>query len=147
MMNINYLVELLIGEHWPLLAGGMIIMLVIAYNNCFSSKASGRVYYRKGNSFFAFLSSIAGCFHFADLVHSWMGGKLVIIDETAVENPGSAYLLSFVIAILFGLAVGIFFYIACQAIMMRKAEFYERRYLLRHVRKLSRYQQDNYKYY
>ena len=147
MENFKYFMELLVGKRWEVLAGGMIIMLIIAYFNCFGAKSSGQVFYHKGRGFFVFLSSVAGCFHFSDLIHEWLAGELIIIEDTALENPGSAYLLSFVIAVLFGVVIGVFFYTASQIVILRRTEFIERRYMLSHLRKISRRQQDSYKYY
>ena len=83
--SIAYFATLVFGERWPLLLTGLVLTLIIAYRNCFSSR-TGRVFYRHGNGLFIFLSSVAGCFHFADLMCGWIEGKLEIVAEEAFEE-------------------------------------------------------------
>lgn len=140
MENIKYLGRLVAGDCWPLLVVGVIMILIIARQNCFCTKGTGRVFYREGSGFFVFLSSVAGCFHFADLMHSWIIGELVIVDEMATENPDNARLFSIIIAILLSCAVGVICYTLSQIVMLRRTEFLERRYFLKHIRTLKHYQ-------
>ena len=145
MENIKYLVNLVVGSQWQLMVIGMIAMLILAYKNCIPSKSTGQVLYRKGTSFFVFLSAIAGGFHTADLLGEWVKGDLIIIEEDAVKSPGTAIVLSFAIAVLLGFAIGVLFYSASQMVMIRRSNFIERRYMLTHIRRLCR-QHDKYYY-
>lgn len=133
MENVKYLVKLVVGEQWPLLVVGMTVMLILAYTNCFITK-TGKLFYRRGKGSFIFLSSVAGCFHCNDLLREWIKGNLTLVEETAVENPNSAVALSVLIAVLLGAAVGIIFYAVAWMVVLRRAEFIERRYRLSHWR-------------
>lgn len=138
MEKIKYLLTLTFGTQWQLLVIGMIMMLIMAYKNCIPSKSTGQVFYRRDNSFFVFLSTVAGVFHAADLLGEWIKGNLELIEETAVENPGTAIIGSVAIAVLLGIAMGVIFYSVSQMVMIRRSNFIERRYMLTHIRRLCR---------
>ena len=144
IIKLSYLLRLLVGDNWPVLLIGLAIMLIIAYKNCFCTR-TGRVFYRRENGLFVFLSSVAGFFHFVDLIHSWFRNELVLIEDTVCDN---ARALSVVIAMLFGLVIGTLFYVFTQFVMFRRSEFMERRYFLSHMRSLRNYSSyDSYRNY
>lgn len=143
MENLKYLAVLVAGENWPILAMFFGGILVLAYKNCACSR-TGRMLRRRGDGYFIFLASVAGFFHFADLMRLWIIGDLTIIEETALRSPAKADLLSMAIAALFGLAVGLLFYSAARYVMQRRSDFIERRYMLTHIRSLCRRQNDRY---
>ncbi len=147
MTNVKYLVTLIVGSQWQMMVIGMIMMLILAYKNCFGAKSTGQVLYRKGKGFFVFLSVIVGGFHTADLLGEWIKGNLTLIEEDAVENPLTAFFGSILITVLLGFAIGLVYYSVSQMVMLKRSNFIERRNMLSHVRRLSRIQQDQYRYY
>ena len=140
--NLRYLAKLFVGENWQVLIGGLLIASIIAYKSCKSISD------RQGNKgLFVFLSSVAGCYHFADLMREWLGEKLVIIEDTAIECTGGACLLSFAIIIALGIAYGWAFYAITQMVIAKRRMFLRRRYRLNRLHRLACQQADRYKYY
>ena len=137
MENIKILVNLVFGCNWQILTGGLLIMLALAFRNCCGITETGHVLYREERGFFVFLSSVAGFFHFADLMYGWIKGELVIVETEAVKDAFCAELWSVIIAMFLGLAIGVLFYTCSQFVLLHQARFIKRRYFLSHIRVLG----------
>lgn len=94
------------------------MMLVIASKNCYVS--AGRILCYERKEFFAFLSSAAGFFHFADLLRGWFEGELVIISKEATGSTLIANIWSILIAMLLGFAIGVIFYTSAQFMVLHQ---------------------------
>lgn len=135
-MGLNYIIRLVGGEWWPVLVLALIAMIIIAYKNCYSAKATGQVLYSQGKGFFVILASIAGIFHFCDLMQEWIKEDLILVEEDF--GSMNADIASILLAMALGLLVASIFYTAAEIVIKARTDFIENRYMLTHIRNLGR---------
>ena len=90
----EYIINLVAGRHFWMIAVIAIVLLVSAIGDCFVSKATSQVRYRRSGYFFAVLSGLTAGIELFDLIGKWFAG------EFDLGSDGLTLLACFVISVL-----------------------------------------------